>query len=118
MHRLCRISAIASTVVLSLAMVMLTPAAAAPRSSQPSFFVLSPIALDVAPSITHHRSDRAGETKREKPLLVPGGNNKRPKPGSGGADGALQTSATTPLGTTTGLSFDGVGIGLGGYADC
>ena len=117
MQRAWRVATAASATALVLALVLWSPALSAPRS-EPSFFVLEPIAADVGPSIAHaKRSDHASEIHRERPLLAPSG-AKRPKPGTGGTDGALQSSATTPLDTVPGLSFDGVGVGLGSYADC
>ncbi len=110
---------VVSTLVLALTLVSFAPAAATPPTNE-DFFILTAVAQDVGPSIAHGRgSDHRGEAAREKPLLKPGGGGvARPKPG-GAADGALQTSAGTALGTTNLLSFDGVGVGVTpAYADC
>ncbi len=114
--------ALALSVTLALVLLPVAPVSAAgPRDDQ-DFFVLTPVAHDVGPSIEHaSKSDRKGEAKRERPLLKPNAAGGAPgKPGGGTtADGALQTSATSALGTTPGLSFDGVGVGITpNYADC
>ena len=108
-----------SAVVLALMLVSLSPAEASPRPNE-DFFVLAPVGQDVGPSIARSpRADHRGEALREKPLLKPGGGPTRPGKGGGTADGALQTTATTALGTTNVLSFDGVGVGITAtYTDC
>ncbi len=111
------------SLVLALILTSVVPATAAgPRAEQTGFFVLSPAGQDVGPSIARApRADHRGEVRRERPLLLPNATGGAPtRPGGGGAaDGALQTLATSPLGTTNGLSFDGVGVGITPtYADC
>ena len=93
------------------------PARATPAHEDDGVVILQPVAQDVGPSIaTSPGSDHRGEAKREGPLAKGTGGN-RPRPG-GAADGAIQSSATTALGTVAGLSFDGVGVGLGAYTPC
>jgi len=109
--------AIAAIVVFSM-LSAATPAKAAPGHQGQELVVLTPVAQDVGPSIAKSPgSDRRGEAKREGPVAKNAGGN-RPKPGGGAADGALQTAATTSLGTISGSSFDGVGVGLGVYSPC
>ena len=107
---------VAVVVVLSMVSAAV-PAQATPGHQDEGLVVLTPVAQDVGPSIAKSPgSDHRGEAKREGPLAKGAGGN-RPKPG-GAADGALQSAATTALGTVPGLSFDGVGVGLGAYAPC
>ncbi|HEV2250187.1 MAG TPA: hypothetical protein VGT60_06755 [Candidatus Limnocylindria bacterium] len=115
-HRSGRSLVVALVAVLSV-VLSAGPATAKPPADE-SVTVLFPVAQGVGPSIAHSRgSDRRGEAKREQPLRSTGGGAKRVKPG-GTTDGALQTTATTALGATAGLSFDGVGVGMGSYSPC
>ena len=108
--------AVAATLVLST-VISTGPANASPPQDE-GLVVLTPVAQGVGPSIAQSAgSDHRGEVKREGPLAKGAGGGGHGKPG-GSADGALQTSATTALGTTPGLHFDGVGVGFGGYTDC
>jgi len=111
------------TAAIAALSLVLTATAAAPANAQgaperTSFFELTPVARDVGPSIaTAPRSDNARTPQSVVPLL---------KPGAGGGastgaatDGALQTSATTPLGDTLLVNVDGVGVGITPtYKDC
>lgn len=111
--------AIALTVALAIVSIPAAgPVAAAPP--QPGFEVMRPVGADIGPSLAHaNASDHRGETKREMTLLSTTGKGK--PGGSGGGttpDGALQTATTTALGATAGISFDGVGVGLGTYSPC
>ena len=108
--------AVAAIVALSV-VVPASPARAVPP--QADLIVLTPVAQDAGPSIAKSPgSDHRGEAKREQPLAQGGGGGaNRPKPAPA-PDGALQTTASTALGTVAGLSFDGVGVGLGAYTPC
>ncbi len=117
---------IAASLGATLALVLaLTTAgggasAGAPRGEDSAFFVLAAVAHDGGGPIKDApTSDNRGKPKREHPLRLAAGGAPG-KPGGGGAgDGALQTSATTALGTVAGLNFDGVGVGITPtYADC
>lgn len=115
-----RALAVVLAVVLSV-IVGARPATAAPPIDA-AVTVLTPVAVGVGPSISHSPgSDHRGEARREMPLLA-NGNGHKPGGGGGGGggatDGALQTTAATALGTQAGLSFDGVGVGLGAYSPC
>ena len=112
-----RLVSVAFVVALILSIVAASPASAGPVPRDPAVFVLTPVAADTGPSIAHGRSSDRGAPLRDRPLMQPGGS----APGGGAvgtADTSVQTSATTPLGSISGLSFDGVGVGLGGYTDC
>jgi len=112
-----RFVSVGIAVTLILSIVAVSPGAASPAPGDPAFFVLTPVAADTGPSIAHGKSSDRGAPLRDLPLLKPGGG----KPGGGGGgtvDASLQTSAATPLGAAAGLSFDGVGVGLGSYTDC
>lgn len=120
MKRPC--SLLASLAILSLALSVAVigggPAAAASSASADQrFFVLAQVAHDVGGPIRAAPPSVAARDKHVVPLN-PGGSPSAP--GSGGIpDGALQTSATTPLGTTDLLNFDGVGVGITpSYSDC
>ena len=112
--------AIAMTVALAIVTIPAAgPAAALGGPPQGSGVqILVPVGADIGPSLAHaNASDHRGEAKREMTLLSTTGKGK---PGGGGStpDGALQTTAATALGATAGVSFDGVGVGLGAYVDC
>jgi hypothetical protein len=104
---------------LTTAITSSSALAANPQQSS-GFTVLQPVAADVGQSISHApQADRSREApNREIAIKAPGGN--RPRPGGGGTDGALQTSATTPSAITFGaINRDGVGKGITPtYADC
>lgn len=114
--------AIAMTVALAIVTIPAAgPAAALGGPPQGSGVqILIPVGADIGPSLAHaNASDHRGEAKREMTLLSTTGKGK---PGGGGGstpDGALQTTAATPLGATAGVSFDGVGVGLNStYTPC
>jgi hypothetical protein len=67
---------------------------------------------DVSPPLRNLRpSAPSAANLRERPLLRPGG------PGGNAPDGALQTTTSASIATTTGLSFAGVGQGDYGFSD-
>ena len=111
---------LALALIVALCTVLSPGVASAAPPQDAGAVVLVPVAQGVGPSIAHSPgSDHRGEATREQPLLLVKGGSGHGRPGGGGtADGALQTAATAVLGTTAGLSFDGVGIGLGAYRPC
>lgn len=120
-HSIRRPFAIAAVAALSM-VLSAGPAHAAPGAQDSRLVVLTPVGYGVGPSIARSPvSDRRGEQTREQPLLLTNGSGHG-KPGGGGggggSDGALQSSATTPLGTIAGTGFDGVGVGMGAYSPC
>ncbi len=95
------ISAVLTAVISSAAL------AANPQQDS-GFFLLTPVKADVGQSLSRApQADHSREApNREIALLAPGGN--RPRPGGGGSDGALQSSATTPAATVAGnVNVDG-----------
>ncbi len=121
MHRI-QLAGAASFALLLPGLGAITPAPASASSShdRDGFFVLSPAASDVGPSIERApKSDHSREATREIPLKsgtsAPGGNRPR-----GTADGALQTSAKLAAATIAGgVARDGVGVGITPtYSDC
>ena len=102
--------------LLLLALVstfLVNPASgAAPESRKPEvaqavYFDESPALHEIEPIFERK------ETPREHTLGRP--SIQAGKPGGGTADGALQSSASTPLGATELLNFDGVGNGVYGF---
>src|SRR5438094_4691584 len=111
--------------VLAIALVSIPSAASARTNPDAGFIVLTPVASDVGVSIAHApQADHSRESARREIALRPspeapggGGGNK---PNRNGADGALQSSATTPAATIAGaVNVDGVGVGITpAYQDC
>jgi len=107
-----------STLALVLAGAPL--AAVGATSSAPSPTVSGPAGSAVSPVLSDVPNSSSSEKIHRKEVAPKRTGTQRPKPGGGGgtADVALQTTATTALGTTDGLAFQGVGVGFGGYTDC
>ncbi|HEV2011000.1 MAG TPA: hypothetical protein VGS17_08255, partial [Candidatus Limnocylindria bacterium] len=113
---------LASLAILSLALSVAAigggRAAAAPLAGPDrAFFVLPQVGHDVGGPI--HAAPTSAAARQQHVLPLNPGGVPAALQLAATTDSAVQTSATTPLGTIDLLNFDGVGVGITpGYADC